>query len=153
VKRVIGVPGDHIRIIDKVVYLNGKPLQEPYVQHIFPGIEPYRDNFPSAPWGPVADRARAMLEQNVVNGELVVPAEHYFAMGDNRDNSLDSRYWGFVPRENIIGKPLVIFWSYDAPTEDWVDYNTNHFVDLVQHFFTKTRWDRTLKLVRAYPIQ
>jgi signal peptidase I len=153
VKRVIGVPGDHIRIIDKVVYLNGKPLQEPYVQHIFPGIEPYRDNFPSAPWGPVVDRARAMLEQNVVNGELVVPAEHYFAMGDNRDNSLDSRYWGFVPRENIIGKPLVIFWSYDAPTEDWVDYNTNHFVDLVQHFFTKTRWDRTLKLVRAYPIQ
>jgi signal peptidase I len=77
----------------------------------------------------------------------------YFAMGDNRDNSLDSRYWGFVPRENIIGKPLVIFWSYDAPTEDWVDYNANHFIDLATNFFRKTRWDRTFKLVRGYPIQ
>jgi signal peptidase I len=74
-------------------------------------------------------------------------------MGDNRDNSLDSRYWGFVPRENIIGKPLLIFWSYDAPTENLVDYNTNHFVDLAKNFFVKTRWDRTLKLVRGYPIE
>ena len=94
-----------------------------------------------------------MLAHHVVNGELVVPPEHYFAMGDNRDNSLDSRYWGFVPRENIIGKPLLIFWSYDAPTEDLVDYNANHFVDLAKNFFVKTRWDRTLKLVRGYPIQ
>jgi signal peptidase I len=153
VKRVIGVPGDHIRVVDKVVYLNGKPLQEPYVQHVASENEPYRDNFPSAPSGPVYDRAREMLAHNVVNGELVVPPESYFAMGDNRDNSLDSRYWGFVPRENIIGKPLVIFWSYDAPTEDWVDYNANHFMDLAKNFFFKTRWDRTLKLVRGYPIQ
>src|SRR6266404_3971153 len=153
VKRVIGVPGDHIRVVDKVVYLNGKALQEPYIQHISPGIEPYRDNFPAAPWGPVVDRAREMLDHHVVNGELVVPPDSYFAMGDNRDNSLDSRYWGFVPRENIIGKPLVIFWSYDAPTEDWVDYNANHFIDLAKNFFVKTRWDRTLKLVRGYPIQ
>jgi signal peptidase I len=153
VKRLMGVPGDHIRVVDKVVYLNGKALQEPYVQHVSPAIEPYRDNFPSAPWGPVYDRAKEMLDQNVVNGELVVPPDHYFAMGDNRDNSSDSRYWGFVPRENIIGKPLVIFWSYDAPTEDWVDYNTNHFLDLAKNFFSKTRWDRTLMLVRGYPIQ
>ncbi len=153
VKRLIGVPGDHIRVVDKVVYLNGKPLQEPYTQHVSPAIEPYRDNFPSAPYGPVYDRARTMLEQNVVNGEIVVPPDSYFAMGDNRDNSLDSRYWGFVPRENIIGKPLVIFWSYDAPTEDWVDYNANHFIDLAKNFFSKTRWDRTLMLVRGYPIQ
>jgi signal peptidase I len=89
----------------------------------------------------------------VVNGELVVPPGFYFAMGDNRDNSLDSRYWGFVPRENIIGKPLVIFWSYDAPTEAWVDYNANHFLDLAQNFFKKTRWERTLKLVRGYQVQ
>jgi signal peptidase I len=153
VKRVMGVPGDHIKVIDKVVYLNGKPLQEPYAQHISPGIEPYRDNFPSSPYGPVYDRAREMLAQNVVNGELVVPEGNYFAMGDNRDNSLDSRYWGFVPRENIVGKPLVIFWSYDAPTEDWVDYNANHFIDLALNFFKKTRWDRELKLVRGYPVQ
>ena len=153
VKRVMGVPGDHIKVVDKVVYLNGHPLQEPYVQHISPGIEPYRDNFPSSPWGGVFDRAREMLAQHVINGEIVVPPDNYFAMGDNRDNSLDSRYWGFVPRENIIGKPLVIFWSYEAPTEDWVDYNANHFIDLAMHFFTRTRWSRELKLVRGYPVQ
>ncbi len=153
VKRVMGVPGDHIKVVDKVVYLNGKALVEPYTQHVFPGIEPYRDNFPAAPWGPVYDRAKEMLNNNVVNGELVVPPDHYFAMGDNRDNSLDSRYWGFVPRENIIGKPLLIFWSYDAPTEDWVDYNVNHFVDLAKNFFFKTRWERTFMLVRGIPIQ
>jgi signal peptidase I len=153
VKRCMGVPGDHIKVVDKDLYLNGKKLVEPYIQHIFPRIEAYRDNFPSEPYGPVYDRARKMLAENVVNGEVVVPEGSYFAMGDNRDNSLDSRYWGFVPRENIIGKPLVIFWSYDAPTEDWVDYNSNHFIDLAKNFFTKTRWDRTLKLVRGYPVQ
>ncbi len=153
VKRCMGVPGDHLKIIDKELYLNGKKLVEPYVQHMFPRMEPYRDNFPSEPYGPVYDRARQMLAEHVVNGEIVVPEGSYFAMGDNRDNSLDSRYWGFVPRENIIGKPLIIFWSYDAPTEDWVDYNANHFIDLAKNFFRKTRWDRTLKLVRGYPVQ
>lgn len=152
VKRVMGVPGDHIKVVNKVVYLNGKALVEPYAQHISPELEPYRDNFPSDPVGPVYDRARLMLQNNVANGEVVVPAGFYFAMGDNRDNSLDSRYWGFVPRENIIGKPLVIFWSYDAPTEDWVTDGSNHWIDLATHFFTKTRWDRELKLVRGYPI-
>ena len=108
--------------------------------------------FRREPYGSGGTIAREkMLANNVVNGEVVVPPDSYFAMGDNRDNSLDSRYWGFVPRENIIGKPLVIFWSYDAPTEDLVDYNVNHFIDLAKHFFTKTRWDRTLKLVRGYP--
>ena len=153
VKRVMGVPGDHIRVVDKVVYLNGKPLTEPYVQHIFPNLEPYRDNFPSEPRGPVYDRAKQMLAEHVENGELVVPPDSYFAMGDNRDNSLDSRYWGLVPRENIIGKPLLIFWSYDAPTADLVGYSADHFLDLAKNFFFKTRWDRELKLVRGYPVQ
>jgi signal peptidase I len=162
VKRVMGVPGDHIRVVDKVVYVNGKPLQEPYAQHIFPNLEPYRDNFPSQlPEAQIlsmqngqtmVDRARVML-QHVSGSELVVPPDSYFAMGDNRDNSLDSRYWGFVPRENIIGKPLLIFWSYDAPTSDLVGYSANHFVDLAKNFFFKTRWKRTLKLVRGVPIQ
>jgi signal peptidase I len=153
VKRCMGVPGDHIKLVDKDVYLNGHKLVEPYTQHVFPRMEPYRDNFPAEAYGPVYDRARKMLAENVVHGELVVPEGNYFAMGDNRDNSSDSRYWGLVPRENIIGKPLVIFWSYDAPTEDWVDYNANHFIDLAKNFFVKTRWDRTLKLVRGYPVQ
>jgi signal peptidase I len=153
VKRVIGVPGDHIRIADKVVYVNGHPLTEPYTQHIDPRVEPYRDNFPSQPFGPVADRAQEMLANHVQNGELVVPAENYFAMGDNRENSLDSRYWGFVPRENIIGKPLVIFWSYDAPTEEWAGDSGSHYLDVAKNFFTKTRWNRTLKLVRGIPIE
>jgi signal peptidase I len=153
VKRVMGVPGDHIRLVNKVVYLNGKPLTEPYAQHIFPNPDPYRDNFPTEPDGPVYDRAKQMLAEHVQNGELVVPPDNYFAMGDNRDNSLDSRYWGFVPRENIIGKPLLIFWSYDAPTADLVGYSSDHFIDLAKNFFFKTRWDRELKLVRGYPIQ
>jgi signal peptidase I len=152
VKRVIGVPGDHVRIADKVVYVNGKALVEPYTQHIDPRVEPYRDNFPSQPYGPVADRAQQMLASHVSNGELVVPDGDYFAMGDNRENSLDSRYWGFVPRENIIGKPLVIFWSYDAPTEQWAGDSGSHYLDIARNFFTKTRWSRTLKLVRGIPI-
>jgi signal peptidase I len=154
VKRVMGVPGDHIHLVNKVVYLNGKPLlSEPYAQHIFPSPDPYRDNFPTEPDGPVYDRAKQMLAEHVQNGELVVPPDSYFAMGDNRDNSLDSRYWGFVPRENIIGKPLLIFWSYDAPTADLVGYSADHFIDLAKNFFFKTRWDRELKLVRGYPVQ
>jgi signal peptidase I len=152
VKRVMGVPGDHLKIVNKVVYLNGKALEEPYVQHVFPGIEPYRDNFPGEPYGPVVDRAREMLANHVAGGELVVPPGFYFAMGDNRDNSLDSRYWGFVPRENIIGKPLLIFWSYDAPTEDWIGYAPGHFFDVARNFYSKTRWNRTLMLVRPHPI-
>ena len=153
VKRVMGVPGDHIKVINKEVYLNGRKHTEPYTQHIFPNIEPYRDNFPAEPFGPVAERGLDMLRTSIVNGEIVVPPDSYFAMGDNRDNSLDSRYWGFVPRENIVGKPFVIFWSYDAPTEDLVDFTKNHFVDLAQNFFVKTRWERTLRLIRGVNIQ
>ena len=152
VKRVMGIPGDHIHILNKVVYVNGKPLQEPYAQHIFPNLEPYRDTFPAEPSGPVMDPGKKMLEENVQNGELVVPPGNYFAMGDNRDNSLDSRYWGFVPRDYIIGKPVFIFWSYDAPTEDWVGTGGGHYLDLIQNFIGKTRWNRTLKLVRGVPI-
>ena len=86
-----------------------------------------------------------------MNGEVVVPPDSYFAMGDNRDFSLDSRYWGFVPRENIIGKPLIIYWSYDASTEDLSNptIGVDHLVDLMEHFFTKTRWKRTFMLVHG----
>ncbi len=153
VKRVIGVPGDRIRLVDKQVYRNGEKLIEPYTFYKTNFVDAYRDNFPAMPSSQVLPRGKEMLEHNVVNGELVVPAGSYFAMGDNRDLSLDSRYWGFVPRENIIGKPLIIYWSYDAPTEDLLGptINIGHFVDVFEHFFTKTRWRRTFKLVRGYP--
>ncbi len=95
-----------------------------------------------------------MLANHVENGEVVVPPGYYFAMGDNRDSSLDSRYWGFVPRENIIGKPLVIYWSYDAPTDALTDpSDVDHIVDLVKHFPTKTRWNRTFHLIHGYPLK
>jgi signal peptidase I len=155
VKRVVGVPGDHIKIIDQQVYRNGKKLNEPYTVHKNPYPDSFRDNFPnSEPNLMLLDRARDMLASNVVNGEVVVPPDSFFAMGDNRDNSLDSRYWGFVPRGNIIGKPLIIYWSYNASTESLASSSVNnlltHFLDLAEHFFTKTRWERTFRLIHGY---
>jgi signal peptidase I len=152
VKRVVGVPGDRIRIRDKQVYRNGVQIGEPYVYHKTEYIDSYRDNFPGEPNTRIADAAQLMLEKHVVNGELVVPPGNYFAMGDNRDSSFDSRYWGFVPRENIIGKPLIIYWSYDAPTERLAtsSISLDHAIDLVQNFFTKTRWRRTFRLIQGY---
>ena len=159
VKRCIGVPGDHIKIINRVVYRNGVALNEPYVYHKY-AYDPSLDNFPTTCCRPVREPSaeesqRRMLEHNVVNGEVVIPANMYFAMGDNRDNSSDSRYWGFVPRENIVGKPLLIYWSYRATTEEWMADSPGsllaHFFDVGRHFFTRTRWDRTLKVVRGFP--
>lgn len=154
VKRVIGVPGDRLRLENKQVYLNGKKLVEPYKYHKTEYIDSYRDNFPGEPNVQLFPQGQAMLDTNVVKGEVVVPADSYFAMGDNRDSSLDSRYWGFVPRKNIIGKPLIIYWSYDAPTERLASptIGFDHMLDLAQNFFPKTRWSRTFKLIHAYPV-
>jgi signal peptidase I len=122
IKRCIGVPGDHIKIVQGTVFVNGKALVEPYALH----LDDYRDspveNFPSrASELPFVDRPEwaTELQQNTVKGELVVPPGEYFMMGDNRDNSNDSRFWGFVPRANIIGTPLIIYMSIDAPEEVW----------------------------------
>ncbi|MEO8663354.1 MAG: signal peptidase I [Bryobacteraceae bacterium] len=155
VKRVIGVPGDRIRLVDKQVYVNGHKLNEPYKIHKTEYIDSYRDNFPSEPNTRLQDGALQMLEKNVINGEVVVPPGSYFAMGDNRDSSLDSRYWGFVPRANIIGKPWIVYWSYDATTEHLTGsfISVDHLFDLATHFFTKTRWDRTFDIIRGYDIQ
>jgi signal peptidase I len=155
VKRCMGVPGDHIKIVNKQVYLNGVALEEPYKYHKTDYIDSYRDNFPGEPNVMVDRGAIDMLTNHVVNGEVVVPPNTYFAMGDNRDNSLDSRYWGFVPRDNIIGKPLIIYWSYDAPTEQLNSsaVSINHVLDLAQNFFSKTRWRRTFMLIHGYKIQ
>ncbi len=159
VKRLIGIPGDRIRITNGIVYRNGVRLNEPYVYHKYVYLAS-ADNFPWQCCRPVKEELaqeaqRNMLEQNVVSGEVVVPANEYFAMGDNRDNSSDSRYWGFVPRDNFIGKPVLIYWSYRASTEDLtgesVGSMVTHLIDLGQHFFTRTRWERTLKPVRGFP--
>ena len=146
VKRVIGVPGDRIHLENGAVVRNGEKLDEPYIRHLPVAPNEYRDNFPVQPPG-LPEQAVAMLRNHVENGEVVVPQGQYFAMGDNRDNSSDSRYWGFVPRENIVGTPWVVYWSYDAPTEELVAYKLSHFVDLGLHFFSKTRWERTLHFV------
>jgi signal peptidase I len=154
VKRLIGVPGDHIRLEEKQLVLNGKPVREPYAYHSTEYIDSFRDNFPNAPNVYVPPAAMDMLRRHVENGEVVVPPGCYFAMGDNRDYSLDSRYWGFVPRENIIGKPLMIYWSYAASTAELSDQalGVRHLVDMLLHFPMKTRWDRTFRLIRGYPL-
>ena len=154
VKRCIGVPGDRIRLENKQLILNGKPMIEPYVYHKTEYLDSYRDNFPNEPQMHMVDSGNDMLVNHVRNGEVVVPPGYYFAMGDNRDSSLDSRYWGFVPRDNIIGKPLIIYWSYDAPTEALARplMSIDHLLDLVQHFPTKTRWKRTFRLIHGYPL-
>jgi signal peptidase I len=152
VKRVVGLPGDKIHVERKQVFLNGKPLNEPYKFHKTEYFDSFRDTFPSEPNMPLDVLGQDMLSKNVVNGDVVVPPGHYFAMGDNRDHSLDSRYWGFVPRENIIGKPLIIYWSYDAPTDRLAsgDIGIDHIMDIAFNFFSKTRWNRTFMLIRGY---
>jgi signal peptidase I len=155
VKRAMGVPGDRLHLENKVLFLNGKALAEPYVYHKTGYIDSYRDNFPNDPGMQAYDSAHDMLANHIHDGEVVVPPNCYFAMGDNRDSSLDSRYWGFVPRDNIIGKPLIVYWSYDASTEDLSSpgLSVKHIVDLLEHFPTKTRWKRTWRLIRGYPVK
>ena len=155
VKRAIGIPGDHIRFVSQQLILNGKPVKEPYVKHVASYPNAYRDNFPVSPDPGLRPRALEMLENHVVDGELVVPPGYVFAMGDNRDDSDDSRYWGLVPRENIVGTPTIIYWSYEASTQDLTNGNIglDHIIDVVTHFFSKTRWTRTFKLIHGYPLQ
>jgi signal peptidase I len=122
IKRCIGVPGDHIKIVDGQVFVNGTALVEPYIQHLPGANSTPVENFPTeSAEMPFMDRPEwaAELAANTVNGELVVPPNQYFMMGDNRDNSNDSRFWGFVPRANIIGTPVIIYMSIDAPEDAW----------------------------------
>jgi signal peptidase I len=150
VKRVIGLPGDHIRLRDKAVYVNGEPLRENYVVHKQWLPDGYRDNFPNKQgYSREIDRRwRYELSRYVTGGELVVPADQYFVMGDNRDNSLDSRYWGFVPRANIVGRPLVIYLSVKGSEAGGSGDKLIHSGQTLAHLLQLARWDRMFRLVR-----
>jgi signal peptidase I len=157
VKRIIGLPGDRLHLRDDNVYRNGVKLNEPYTQHIFAdSYNPYRDDFPSVPPSPmysVRNRKWAdELPSHIQGEDIVVPLGSYFAMGDNRDNSYDSRYFGFVPRANVIGHPMFVYWSFITPPmepgmED-AGSRVGSIVDTILHFFDKTRWSRTLQIIK-----
>jgi signal peptidase I len=140
VKRVIGMPGDTLEVRDKKVSINGKQLEEPYTHFLQPVSTP--SEFREITSFDVRDRY----------GPVTVPPNQYFVMGDNRDNSQDSRYWGFLPRDYIKGKALVIYWSYEAGREDYQEGNTGDTLrglgSTFAHFFTRTRWDRMFHQIR-----
>lgn len=154
VKRVRGIPGDHLHLRDGRLFVNGQLQDEPFVVRDG-SYSPYRDNFPAVPpteMDGITPEWRLTLNSHVQGEDLVVPAGRYFAMGDNRDISYDSRYWGFVPGENVIGSPMFIYWSFITPEEEYPDTNIAHragyMLDVVFHFFDKTRWSRTFKIIR-----
>src|SRR5205085_10091524 len=143
-----------IHLVNRRVYVNGTPLTEPYVRYSSLEHEAFRDDFPRTDFavpgleGTWWQQMRKLVE----DGQLIVPEGHYFVLGDNRDESLDSRYWGFVPRENIIGRPLLIYWSVRGFDNDITvpaspSDKLYHFAYAVTHLFQITRWDRTFRLV------
>jgi signal peptidase I len=152
VKRVIGIPGDKLRLVNKQVFINGVPLNEPYVRFL-PSNDLFRDNFPRLDLSvvlPGGGKWWLEMRKLVEDGQLIVPDGHYFVMGDNRDDSEDSRYWGFVPRENIIGRPLLIYWSirtWDGDPASSLSGKLYHVAYALTHVFQITRWNRTLRLV------
>ncbi len=168
VKRIMGIPGDRIHLRDGVVYRNGQKLDEPYVLHkdesssrpqSFGDEDPYRayrDNFPAIPPseanGVRNEKWQREFPSHVVGEDIVVPPGGYFAMGDNRDVSYDSRYWGFIPRQNVIGRPMFIYWSFVTPPDQYqmrsAGERLSFLAHIVIHFFDETRWSRTLRVVR-----
>ncbi len=156
VKRLIAIPGDHIHLRNGVVIINGVAQDEPHAQPTTPeNYREYLDEFPSVPMTPDmgATEAWSVALPNLIQGaDLVVPNGMYFMMGDNRHNSLDSRYWGFVPRANIVGRPLFNYWSFETPESEYertgLTSNAAWLAHVALHFFTGTRWSRTLHVIR-----
>jgi signal peptidase I len=154
VKRIIGVPGDRIHLRNGKLFLNGVEQKERYVMPIeYPN--PYRDNFPAVSaegLSDVTDNWAAELPHHIQGDDLVIPEDYYFAMGDHREVSLDSRYWGLVPKKNILGSPLFIAWSLnqteaDFPQDPTVGERVTAFFRTGSHFFGLTRWNRVMHLV------
>jgi signal peptidase I len=161
VKRTIGIPGDRIHLRNGVVYLNGVAQNEPQAgmpvsdgdpQHAF---NAYRDDFPSVPpdeYNGVTASWAYELPSHIQDGDLVVPPGKIFAMGDNRTESLDGRYWGFVPRENIVGRPLFVYWSFKTPADQInkqsIGERLGFMFHIVIHIFDETRWKRTFHLIK-----
>jgi len=155
VKRIMGIPGDRIHLRDGVVYRNGERLDEPYVIHKTDGYNPYRDNFPAvspADYNGVTPEWQLVLKEHIQGDDLVVPPDTYFGMGDNRDVSLDSRYWGFIPKENVIGRPMFVYWSFETPPNQYLQKEVGErlrfLAHVVIHFFDETRWRRTFRVVQ-----
>jgi signal peptidase I len=160
VKRAIGLPGDRIHLRNGIVYLNGVAQNEPQTPRIGDGdpantYSPYRDDFPSVSPDTEANVTSLWaleLPKHIVGEDLVVPPGKVFAMGDNRTGSLDGRFWGFVPRENILGRPLFLYWSFKTPADQM--YKTGlgdrvaYTFHVLIHIFDGTRWNRTLHVVR-----
>jgi signal peptidase I len=160
VKRVVGIPGDRIHLEHGIVYLNGVAQNQPFATvptddgDPNDAYYPYRDDFPAVAPPPDSDVTSTWsveLPSHIQNGNLVVPPGDYFAMGDNRLVSLDSRYWGFVPRQNIIGRPMFVYWSFITP-EDQEDKTSvsdrvGFIGHIILHFFDQTRWRRTFHRV------
>ena len=156
VKRVIGIPGDRIHLRNGVVFLNGKAQSEPQTEKITDqNYLPYVDDFPAVPpseaSGVTATWA-AELPTHIQGENLVVPPGNYFCMGDNRPDSLDGRYWGFVPLANILGRPIFVYWSFitgeDQNDRTSVKDQAAWFGHIVLHFFDQTRWRRTFHVIR-----
>ena len=154
VKRVIGVPSDRIRILNKAVVVHNTPLSEPYAFFGGKEIFPVRDNFPPTPEELAQPAGSSGLDPNwsqqipeLMEGDaLRIPQGHYFVLGDNRDRSLDSRFWGLVPEPNVVGSPMFVCWSYDVPTQQWVTRNLARRLkfefSILFNFVSKTRWSR-----------
>ncbi|HUB29367.1 MAG TPA: signal peptidase I [Terracidiphilus sp.] len=157
VKRLIGVPGDHIHLRDGIVFINGVAQSQPHAKPTTPeNHNDFLDEFPSVPPYPQPDETPESwavdFPNHVVDGDLVVPPGKYFMMGDNRHDSLDSRYWGFVPRANIVGRPLFNYWSFVTPENQYQETglanNVAWMAHVALHFFTDTRWSRTFHIIR-----
>jgi signal peptidase I len=154
VKRIVGIPGDRIHLQDGVLYVNGVRQDEPYVLHNG-SYNPYRDNFPNVPAvdDPNITPEWHLTMRNYIQGnDVVVPPNSYFGMGDNRDVSLDSRYWGFIPRQNVIGRPMFIYWSFEEPSGEYlrtsISDRLGYSLHIIVHFFDQTRWRRMMHMVR-----